>query len=213
MSLGRPFDPVHYRRMWDERYRSADYLFGKEPSAFALRAAALLPARAELLCLGDGEGRNSVYLAGLGHRVTAMDLSEVALAKARTLAAERGVAVELHHADVAQWDWSRPFDAVLGIFIQFAPPALRREIHAGIARAVRPGGLVLLHGYAPRQVGYGTGGPSAAENMYELADLAADFPGWERLVARDADEEIHEGQAHAGLSALVDFVARKPLSA
>ncbi|WP_145110563.1 SAM-dependent methyltransferase [Cereibacter sediminicola] len=199
--------------MWDERYSSPGYLFGKEPAGFAVRVASLLPERAEVLCLGDGEGRNSVHLAALGHRVTAMDLSAVALDKARSLARERGVAVELHRANVAHWDWGRPFDAVLGIFIQFAPPDLRRMIHAGIARAVRPGGLVLLHGYAPRQVGYGTGGPPAAANMYELADLEADFAGWEVLLASDRDETISEGSAHVGRSALVDFVARKPLSA
>ncbi|MGP3698626.1 SAM-dependent methyltransferase [Rhodobacter sp. NSM] len=206
-------DGPQYRLMWDERYKGADYLFGKEPSAFAVRTAPMLAAGSEVLCLGDGEGRNSVHLAALGHRVTAMDLSAVALDKARKLAAERGAAVDLHQADIEQWDWDRPFDAVLGIFIQFAPPVLRRRIHAGIAHAVRPGGLVMLHGYAPRQVEYGTGGPSAAENMYELSTLEQDFAGWEVLLARDEDEEIAEGRAHVGVSALVDFVARKPLAA
>ncbi|MCE6960227.1 class I SAM-dependent methyltransferase [Cereibacter sphaeroides] len=199
--------------MWDERYSAPGYLFGKEPATFVRRVAGMLPARARILCLGDGEGRNSVHLAGLGHRVAAMDASAVALEKARRLAREKGVEVDLHHADIEGWDWSRRFDAVLGIFIQFAPPPLRARIHAGIAEAVEPGGLVMLHGYAPRQVGYGTGGPPSAANMYDLAGLRADFPGWEVLVEADRDEEIAEGSAHRGISALVDFVARKPVSA
>lgn len=196
--------------MWDERFGAPGYLFGKDPAGFVRRQAGLLPPGARVLSLGDGEGRNSVFLAGQGFAVTAMDASPVALEKARALAAERGVQVETCLSDIADWDWSRPFDAVLGVFIQFAPPPRRAQIHAGIRQAVRPGGLVLLHGYAPRQVGYGTGGPPSAANMYELADLGADFPGWEVLVAADRDEEIQEGRAHCGLSALVDFIARKP---
>ncbi|NEY91973.1 SAM-dependent methyltransferase [Tabrizicola oligotrophica] len=195
--------------MWDERYKGKDYLFGTEPAAFVAREAGVLAPGSRVLCLADGEGRNSVHLAGLGHRVTAMEPSGVALDKARALAGARGVVVEFRQSGVETWDWSRPFDAALGVFIQFAPPALRAAIHAGIARAVVPGGLVLLHGYAPRQIANGTGGPRAVENLYTLDQLRADFPGWEVLRAADYDAEIHEGTGHAGRSALVDFIARK----
>ncbi|EEW25430.1 class I SAM-dependent methyltransferase [Rhodobacter ferrooxidans] len=197
--------------MWDKRYAGDGYLFGTEPAGFVPRFAGLLPPAARVLCLGDGEGRNSVYLAGLGHRVSAMDASSVALAKARALAASRGVSVSIHQADIATWDWGQgQWDAILGVFIQFAAPPLRAIIHQGIAQAVVPGGLVLLHGYAPRQVHNGTGGPSAVENLYTLDGLRADFAGWQVLEAADYDAEIAEGSAHVGASALIDFVARKP---
>lgn len=196
--------------MWDQRFAGKDYLFGTEPAAFLTREAGVLPPASRLLCLADGEGRNSVYLAGLGHSVVAMEQSPVALEKARALAAARGVSVDFRQAGVEGWDWSEPFDAVLGIFIQFAPPPLRAEIHRGIAQAVRPGGLAILHGYAPRQIANGTGGPRAVENMYTLQGLAADFPGWDVLRAEDYDAVINEGSGHAGPSALIDFIARKP---
>ncbi len=195
---------------WDERFAGRDYLFGTEPAAFLRRAAPQLAPGSRVLCLADGEGRNSVWLAGLGHRVTAMEASAVALAKAAALAADRGVAVERRQEAIETWDWSQPYDAILGIFIQFADPALRSAIHAGMRQSLVPGGLALLHGYAPRQVGYGTGGPSAEENLYRLEDLRADFAGWEVLMAEDRDAEIAEGSGHVGRSALVDFIARKP---
>lgn len=196
--------------MWDERYAAEGYLFGTEPAAFLPREAGVLPQGARVLCLADGEGRNSVWLAGQGHRVTAMEQSPVALEKARALADARGVTVAFRQSGIEGWDWAQPFDAVVGIFIQFAPPPLRARIHQGIARAVMPGGLVLLHGYAPRQVGYGTGGPSNPENMYRLEDLRTDFAGWQVMRAEDYDTEISEGRGHSGRSALVDFIARKP---
>jgi hypothetical protein len=101
-------------------------------------------------------------------------------------------------------------DAVIAVFIQFQGPDDRAVTFARIARALRPGGLLLLHGYAPRQVGYGTGGPSAEKNMYTLDLLHAAFEGWEVLHADDYDAVIEEGRGHSGRSGLVDFVARKP---
>lgn len=196
--------------MWDQRYAEPGYLFGTAPAAFLQREAAVIPAGAKVLCLADGEGRNSVWLAEQGFNVVAMEASGVALAKARELAVLRKVTVEFQQADILTWDWSQPFDAVVGVFIQFAPPAMRSAIHAGVVRAVAPGGLVLLHGYAPRQIGYGTGGPPMVENLYELQALRADFPGWQVLRAQDYDADLAEGSRHVGKSALVDFIARKP---
>lgn len=195
---------------WDARYAAEWYLFGTEPAAFVAREAERLPAGSEVLCVADGEGRNSVYLAGLGHDVTAFDPSAVALEKARALANARDVTVAVRQAGVEDWDWSRKFDVVVGVFIQFAPPAMRAELFAGMARAVRPGGLLLLHGYAPRQVDYGTGGPPDAQNMYTEALLREAFKEFEILYLADYDADIEEGAGHSGRSALVDLVARKP---
>lgn len=196
--------------MWNERYAGDDYLFGTAPADFLPRVAAWLRPGATALAIADGEGRNSVWLAGQGLKVTAFDPAPNALAKARRLAAARGVAVDYHLCDLEGWDWSRRFDVVAGIFIQFVGPQDRARLFARIDGALVPGGLLLLHGYAPRQVGYGTGGPPVAENMYTLPMLADAFAGYEVLRAADFDADLAEGRGHSGRSALIDFVARKP---
>jgi SAM-dependent methyltransferase len=196
--------------MWNERYASDEYLFGTEPADFLRRAAGWLRPGETALSIADGEGRNSVWLAGQGLRVTAFEPAPNALAKARRLAAARGVEVAFHLGDLDGWDWSQGFDVVAGIFIQFVGPDERAALFGRIDRALRPGGLLLLHGYAPRQVGYGTGGPPMVENMYTLDLLRAAFAGYEVLRAEDFDAEVDEGRGHSGRSALIDFVARKP---
>jgi SAM-dependent methyltransferase len=197
--------------MWDDRFSAPGYLFGTEPAAFLRRHAHNLPPAARILSVAEGEGRNAVWLARQGHAVTGFDASAVGLDKARALAAEGGVTVDLQHADIDGWDWAPDaWDAVLAVFVQFAPPPLRDRLFAGIARTLRPGGLLLLHGYAPRQVANGTGGPRAVENLYTLDLLRAAFPGWAELAAADYDAELAEGSGHAGPSALIDFVVRKP---
>ncbi|MCV2868179.1 class I SAM-dependent methyltransferase [Defluviimonas sp. WL0002] len=196
--------------MWNERYAGDDYLFGTEPADFLLRAEPWLKEGETALAIADGEGRNSVWLAGQGLKVTAFDPAPNAVAKARKLSAARAVTVDFHLSDLDGWDWSRRFDVVAGIFIQFVTPAERSLLFDRIDRAIRPGGLLLLHGYAPRQVDYGTGGPPHRENMYTLEMLTDAFSDYEILRAKDFDADVDEGRGHSGRSALIDFIARKP---
>lgn len=195
---------------WDTRFAQDGYVFGSAPAAFVARQAWRIAPGSRLLSVAEGEGRNAVFLAEQGARVTAFDGSGTGLAKARRLAAERGVSLDLHHADIAGWDWDvARFDAVLGVFFQFAAPPLRAQIFAGMARALRPGGLLLLHGYAPRQARYGTGGPGQAANLWTLDLLREAFAGFEILHQADYDADLAEGAGHRGRSGLIDFVARK----
>ena len=196
--------------MWNERYAQPGFHFGTDPAAFLKAQAHRLSPGSTVLAVADGEGRNSVYLAALGHRVTAMDASPVGIEKARGLAEEAGVEVEYQVADLYAMAWqAEAYDAVVGIFFQFAPPTERAEIFRGMDQTLKPGGMLLIHGYAPRQVDYGTGGPPWVEHMYTLDLLHDAFPGYEVVHARDYDAEIQEGRGHSGVSGLIDFVARK----
>ena len=199
--------------MWDQRYETTDYLFGTEPSRFLKLNAEFLRAGDTALAVADGEGRNSVFMAELGLQVVAMDSSSVALEKARRLAAERGVDVDFRLADLRDWDWEADrFDVVAAIFIQFADPLFRAEIFDGLERALKPGGLLLLHGYTPVQVEYGTGGPPNPEQMYTRQMLAGRFAAWDIIRLEEYEAELQEGTGHSGLSALIDLIARRPKS-
>ncbi|MEX6504750.1 cyclopropane-fatty-acyl-phospholipid synthase family protein [Jiella sp. M17.18] len=196
---------------WDERYGGEDYLFGTEPNAFLKAQAHRLRPGMRALAVADGEGRNGVFLAAEGLSVTTIDASERGLAKARRLAAARGVTLDARLADVAAWDWPRgEYDVVAGIFIQFADPALRDFLFEAMKAALAPGGLLILQGYRPEQVDYGTGGPPHRENMYTRAMLEAAFGDLEILHLEEHDSEIFEGSGHGGRSALIDLVARRP---
>jgi SAM-dependent methyltransferase len=196
--------------MWDERYSIDEYLFGTEPADFLVAYAHLLEPASRVLAVADGEGRNSVYLAQLGHDVLAMDASTVGVAKARELAVERGVTVDFRVADVMAWDWTpEAYDVVVAIFIQFLSPEQRLEVFEGMQRTLRPGGRLLLHGYRPEQVALGTGGPPDPAVMYTEEFLREAYGAMdiERLESYDA--VIEEGAGHSGPSALIDLIATK----
>ena len=204
---------------WNARYRDAgdDYLFGIEPNQFLARRAHLFREGHTALSVADGEGRNSVWLAEQGLKVTAVEISPIAVAKARKLAAGRGAQVNFMVADLLAPDWppaalGNEFDWVVGIFIQFAGPGERVHQFAAMKQATRAGGHILLQGYTPRQLVYKTGGPPTAENLYTPELLRAAFQEWtiEELV--EYEDEIAEGSGHRGRSALIGMAARKPKS-
>jgi SAM-dependent methyltransferase len=195
--------------MWDQRYSGATYAYGTEPNEFLVAMAPRLRT-GRVLCLGEGEGRNAVWLAGQGHDVTAVDASGVGLQKARRLAAERGVKITTVHSDLAAFHIEQgSWDGIVSIFCHLSP-ALRAEVHRRCVGGLRSGGVLLLEAYTPRQVAHGTGGPPTAELMMDTETLRTELAGLQFLDLRECEREIHEGAFHNGLGAVVQMVGRKP---
>jgi len=198
------------RATWDGRFERADYIFGTAPNVFLAAQAHRLHAGQRALCVADGEGRNSVWLAQQGLAVAAFDISPVGVDKARALAARAGVAVEFTAAGVEDYAWPlSAFDVVAAIFIQFAPPAQRAWLFERMLASLAPGGLLLLQGYTPRQSLYRTGGPGRDDHLYTPELLRAAFAAHEIVELREHDDVLAEGTQHAGMSALIDCVVHK----
>lgn len=195
---------------WESRYAQPDYWFGTAPNAFLASQRHRLQAGWRALAVADGEGRNGVWLAQQGLAVTSIDVSPRALAKAKALAARHGVTLDTQQADLTAWAWpENAYDLVAVIFIQFCDPPQRAQIFAGITQALKPGGLLLMHGYRPEQIGRGTGGPPSPERCYTRAFLQRTFGAFRSLAIREHESVLAEGQGHIGLSALIDVVAVK----
>lgn len=195
---------------WNARYTGEEYIFGTAPNRFLASQAELIKPGMRVLALADGEGRNGVWLAERGAIVHAVEISPVALTKARALANARNVTVQFEQADLLDWHWPQhEYDLVVAIFIQFASPAQREPIIAGIRRTLKPNGILILQGYTPRQIAFATGGPSHAENMYTQSLLTEWFGDWHLRHLREHDDFISEGTHHFGQSALIDLVAQK----
>jgi SAM-dependent methyltransferase len=195
---------------WETRYSAPGYHFGTEPNAFLKRHAHLLRPGQKALAVADGEGRNGVWLAQQGLDVLSIDFSPTALAKARTLAAERGVSLRTEQVDINAWTWPHEaFDVIAGIFVQFPTPEGQARMFEGMKRALKPGGLLLLIGYGPKQLDYATGGPRELDRLYTRERLEQAFKGFASLEIREYDAVMGEGDAHIGMSALVELVGRK----
>lgn len=197
------------RSFWDGRYAEAAFAYGDEANDFLVAEAAGLPAGA-VLCLAEGQGRNGVHLAALGHRVTVQDLSPVGLARAEQLARERGVTIQTIGGDLADFEPDpESTDLVVAIWMHL-PPALRATVHRRAVRALRPGGHLILEAYTPRQLELGSGGPPQAELLIEPEQLRLELSGLEWLVLREQRRLVEEGLYHCGISAVVQAHGIKP---
>jgi len=198
------------RATWDARFARDDYIFGTAPNVFLAAHAHRLKPGQRALSVADGEGRNSVWLAQRGLVVSAFDISPVGVRKAQALASRAGVAVDFAVAGIDDFPWPlAAFDVVAAIFIQFATPAERARLFVRMLDTLVPGGLLLLQGYTPRQLEYGTGGPPRADHLYTPDLLRESFAAHEILELREHDDVLAEGTQHAGMSALIDCVVRR----
>jgi 2-polyprenyl-3-methyl-5-hydroxy-6-metoxy-1,4-benzoquinol methylase len=194
--------------MWNQRYNQPEYVYGTLPNDFLLSVAADIP-KGKLLSLGEGEGRNAVYLASLGYAVTAVDSSDVGLEKARQLASEKGVHITTITADLGEYQIQlNSWDAIISIFCHI-PSAVRIPLHQAVVQGLKPGGVFVLEAFTPRQLEMKTGGPGSLDMLMTLASLRRELAGLRFVHAVEIDRNVVEGKFHTGQAAVVQILAVK----
>ena len=199
--------------MWEERFAQDGYLFGTEPVPFPLKHDEHFAKGQSVLSIAEGEGRNGVHLAKKGLSVTGVEFAPSAVAKANKLATLNKVDVPLSNQTCLNGA-GRTMPLISPSVCFFSMLALLNAIFFGRKCWMQPGpgGLIAIHGYTPKQLEFGTGGPPHVENMYTKESFEAVFHDCDMLVCEEYEAEQKPGSAHVGMSALVDFIARKPIS-
>ncbi|MFA6044902.1 MAG: methyltransferase domain-containing protein [Phycisphaerales bacterium] len=196
--------------MWDDRYAAPEYSYGTQPNDFLRHARMFLPASGRVLCVGEGEGRNAVWLATEGFDVTAVDLSKVGLAKAKLLAEAAGVKLDTIHADLADFDLGKAkWDVIVSIWCHL-PSHVRQSLHTRVVAALAPGGTFVLEAYTPGQIHRSSGGPKQADMLMTANGLAKELQGLRFYSVKETMRMVHEGIFHNGDSDVVQLIAVKP---
>ena len=194
--------------MWNQRYSLEAYAYGTEPNDYLVAMSDQLP-KDRILCLAEGEGRNAVWLAEQGHDVTAVDLSEVGLEKAKKLAKLRKVNIKTVHADLNIFDIGcQQWGAIISIFAHM-PADMRMNLHQRCVTGLKTGGVFLLEAYTPLQLEYRTGGPPTVDMMMDVPSLTTELAGLEFLHLQERIRKVNEGQYHNGTGAVVQVLASK----
>lgn len=194
---------------WDQRFSGGSYVYGDQANDFLREQAANLPL-GTALCLAEGQGRNGVHLASLGHQVTVQDLSPVGLKAAEALAQQRGVTLQTQCGDLRDFQAeANSMDLVVAIWMHLQPE-LRAQVHREAIKALKPGGHLLIEAYTPRQLRHGSGGPPQLELLIEPEALKREMAGLELVILREQERLIQEGPCHQGMSAVVQALGRKP---
>lgn len=194
---------------WNLRYGKAEFAYGTAPNDFLVEFADRIAAGGRVLCLADGEGRNGVWLARQGFRVSSVDIAAAGMEKAQRLAAASGVAITTDVADLAHHDLGcEAWDGIVSVFAHL-PPKVRRELHARCVAALKPGGVLLYEAYGKGQLGRGTGGPPDAELLVAGEEVAQEFPGCRILHSFQGLRDVVEGSHHTGVGEVVQLVVQR----
>ena len=196
---------------WDQAYSDVEgYKYGEQPNAFLKEQAHRIPPRARVLLPGDGEGRNGVWLAEQGHQVCALDNSAVGLAKAEALAHRRQVTLQTVLVDLADWQPEpASADAVVLTYLHLPPP-LRTPVMHKLVQALKPGGVLLLEAFHPRQLQYSSGGPKNEAMLYTLDMLRGNLAaGMQELLASESETLLDEGPGHQGPAYVTRWIGQK----
>ncbi|MCT8985250.1 class I SAM-dependent methyltransferase [Shewanella phaeophyticola] len=198
--------------MWDQRYNEAGFVYGVEPNDFLKSECSRIPKGGRVLCLAEGEGRNAVFLAKQGYKVTAVDQSPVGLKKAQAFAAECGVEMTTVVADLSHYDLGQNvWDGIVSISAH-VPPSLRKDLHQQAVNALKTNGIFILEAYTERHIymtGIGRLPPSSKELFMSLEALETELKGLDFLVGIEVERHISEGKYHQGDSAVVQIVGCK----
>jgi len=196
------------QQMWNERFGSAEYVFGLEPNDFLREQIMNLP-RGRVLSLGEGEGRNAVWLATQGFEVWSVDLSPVGVAKTLKLAESLGVTVHAAAGDLTDYVIEpATWDVIVSIFVH-TTPAIRRRIHQQVVNGLRPGGVFLLEAYSPKQIALGTGGPKDFLRFPTVESLTDELSGLHFDLLAEVTRDVVEGSLHTGRAAVVQVIASR----
>jgi len=197
-------------KTWDQRFSEPGYKYGTAPNRFLAEQEPRLPAGSRVLLPGDGEGRNSVWLAERGHQVLAVDNSQVGLDKALALASSRSVTITTLNADLAAWAPPPATCAAVVLIYVHLPSDFRAAAHRRLADALAPGGWLILESFHPRQLTYQSGGPRDVDMLSDLATIRADFAGLlEEVQGWEGEVELDEGDGHRGPAFVTRYVGRR----
>jgi SAM-dependent methyltransferase len=200
---------MHVSDMWDQRYTDHPDAFGTAPNDFLVAQLHRIPhGIGPVVCIGDGQGRNGVYIAEQGYEVVSVDLSPVGVAAAERLAKERGVPLVGVATDLAHYHPPVGIAGVVSIFCHL-PPSVRWEVYPRLVDAMSPGAHWILESYTPDQIGRGTGGPTDPRLLLTADAIRVEVSRLAVVELNEIERDVVEGIAHTGRASVVQFVGRK----
>ncbi|ASG68664.1 SAM-dependent methyltransferase [Francisella halioticida] len=194
--------------MWNERYNTEEYVYGKKPNEFLEANVHFIP-KGNVLSLAEGEGRNAVFLAQQGYSVTAVDSSIVGLNKAKKLTDKMGVSIDLIHADLADYDLGEnKWDGIISIFNPVSS-SVRKQLYKNIETGLKVGGVFLLEAYRPEQLKNRTGGGNSVDIMQSKESITNELTNLNFKHLIELVLDVIEGIYHTGIGSVVQAIGTK----
>lgn len=197
------------REFWNEKYEEEGYFFGLKPNSFVASTSHLIKSGGSVLTIGEGEGRNAVFLAEQGFQVAGVDVSDKGREKALAFAEDRGVSFDYILEDLMIFDFGQDkWDAIIACFAH-TPEEVRKSMLEKLEPSLKAGGLFILEGFNVKQLEIGQRGPKSPDIMFYLDELKRAFKHSDIILGQEIirKEDIKEKGEHN--CAVTQFIARK----
>jgi Methyltransferase domain. len=200
-------------KMWDTRFGREEYAYGTEPNSYLKEKLAEL-ASGSILFPAEGEGRNAVYAAKHGWKVSAFDISIEGQKKALRLAGKNQVSIDYQVGGLQTLGYKEEqFNAIALIYAHF-PPDIRSDYHKILSTYLKKGGAVIFEAFSKAHLEYRkknekVGGPRDLDSLFSIEEILSDFEGFEILELKETEMELREGYGHVGLGSVIRFYGKK----
>lgn len=199
------------QEFWNSKFNRPDHFYGTEPNAFIRDQSQRITSEGRVLCLGEGEGRNALYLAKEGHDIVALDASDIGLQKAKELIHAHGHTIATLHIDLQEWQPEKEeYDAIVTSFLHLPYP-LRREVLKGCVASLKSGGVFIGEFFSKQQLDYSSGGPKDPGLLYSVEEIAEDLKDESIEIGclEECTTNLDEGPGHQGEASVVRVIFKK----
>jgi 2-polyprenyl-3-methyl-5-hydroxy-6-metoxy-1,4-benzoquinol methylase len=198
---------------WNERYSQEEFAYGEEPNNYLKEQLVKLPV-GSILFPAEGEGRNAVFAAKLGWKVSAFDISQEGKNKAIKLAEKNNVSLDYQVGELEKLNFeAEQFDAIALIYAHF-PANIKSIYHQKFDALLKKNGTIIFESFSKKHLAYVTanekvGGPKDIDSLFSIEEIKADFPNYTFVELAEQDIELNEGLYHNGIGSVIRFVGRK----
>lgn len=198
------------QELWNEKFSRDGFLYGTKANNFIKENAPLIEKKTTILCLGEGEGRNALYLAKKGFHVEALDASDVGLKKLQEEALKEKTAITIRHTLIENWQPLKEYGAIISSFLHL-PKEEQNEMFVKSISALKSGGFFIAEFFSVDQLNYQSGGPKDEELLYKLSDLYNFFEHLPCKIIKLSQEvtSLSEGKGHKGDASVIRIILKR----
>ncbi len=193
---------------WNEKFSREGYLYGKKPNAFIESCTINFSKSKRVLCLGEGEGRNAIFLAKKGYEVTAVDASDIALKKLEAFAKEENASISTCCQDLNEWVPKKKYGAIVFSYLHLLDNE-KQSLFTKIEESLKHQGFFVAEVFSKHQLNYSSGGPKDKELLYSLEDFQKAFKHSIIHKLEEVEVELDEGKGHQGLACVIRIIAQR----
>ncbi len=198
---------MEQKHFWNDKFGKVDYLYGLDPNAFIKSKLELMNNKKEVLCLGEGEGRNAIFLAKEGFEVTAIDASDIGLDKLKYRANDECLNVHCINMDLNNWNDEKKYDVIIATYLHMFEED-RNSLFNKIENNLNKGGYFIAEFFSKEQLNYKSGGPKALDLLYDLSDFENVFTSCKKDITKEI-VHLDEGIGHQGEASVIRVVVNK----